>query len=105
MMLKMLGHDARVGYDGVEALALAAEFRPDLVLMDIGMPHIDGYETCRRIRAQSWGRSMALVAVTGWGQADDRRRSQEAGFDEHLLKPVDLAVLRRVIETCRASGT
>ncbi|HEY2249597.1 MAG TPA: response regulator [Planctomycetaceae bacterium] len=104
LMLRQLGHEARTAHDGVEALALAAEFCPDLVLLDIGMPNVNGYETCRRIRAESWGRTMTLVALTGWGQDDDRRRSQEAGFDEHLLKPVELAVLKRVLDTPRATS-
>lgn len=88
MLVEMLGHDVRIAYDGVEALREAGAFRPDLVLLDIGMPRMDGYEACRRLREQPWGAAIRVVAVTGWGQEHDRRRSQQAGFDRHLVKPV-----------------
>src|SRR5207302_2062223 len=75
----------------------AAEFRPEIVLLDIGMPKLDGYETCRQIRGQPWGKDMFLVALTGWGQDGDRRRADEAGFDRHLVKPVDPGALMTLL--------
>jgi PAS domain S-box-containing protein len=89
-MLQLLGHDVRTAHDGVEAVAAAEAFRPDVILMDIGMPRLNGYDATRRIRAQPWGRDMTVVAVTGWGQAGDRARSRVAGCDGHLVKPVCL---------------
>jgi PAS domain S-box-containing protein len=89
MLLQILGNEVRIAHAGQEGLDAADEFRPDVVLLDIGLPKLNGYEACRRIREQSWGRSMVLIALTGWGQEDDRRRSREAGFDRHLVKPVD----------------
>jgi DNA-binding response OmpR family regulator len=71
--------------------------------MDIGLPKLNGYEACRRIREQSWGKSMILVALTGWGQEEDRQRSREAGFDDHLVKPLDLDALMRVLASLRMS--
>jgi DNA-binding response OmpR family regulator len=89
MLLQIMGNDIRMAHDGQEGLDVAEEFRPDVVLLDIGLPKLNGYEACRRIREQSWGRSVVLIALTGWGQEDDRRRSHEAGFDHHMVKPVD----------------
>jgi len=97
MLVEMLGHEVRVAYDGVEALQAAGEFHPELVLLDIGMPRMDGYETCRRLREQPWGSRIRVVAVTGWGQEHDRRRSQEAGFDQHLVKPVAPTVIADIL--------
>jgi CheY-like chemotaxis protein/two-component sensor histidine kinase len=88
MLLDLMGHDVRVAYDGEKAVQLAGEFRPQIVLLDLGMPNVDGYETCRRIRNHGWGADMTLIAVSGWGQDEDRRRSATAGFDAHLVKPV-----------------
>ena len=88
MMLQILGNEVRTAYDGIEAVRAAGEFRPQVVLLDIGLPRLNGYETAERIRQESWGKSMVLAAVTGWGQKEDRRRSSEAGFDHHLVKPV-----------------
>jgi len=93
MMLRALGHDVHVAYDGEEAVALAGKTRPEIALLDIGMPGLSGYEACRRIRAEPWGRDVYLIAQTGWGQEEDRRRADEAGFDRHMLKPVDCAEL------------
>jgi CheY-like chemotaxis protein len=98
MLLRGMGHDVRVARDGLEALHLAEEFRPQFILMDIGMPKLDGYEACRRIRIKHWGESPVIVALTGWGQDGDRARSREAGFTHHLTKPVDLAMLRRMLD-------
>jgi PAS domain S-box-containing protein len=93
MMLRITGNDIRTAYDGEEAVAAAGEFRPDVVLLDIGLPKLNGYEACQRIRQQPWNKGMLLIAMTGWGQEEDRRRSQEAGFDKHMVKPVDPQVL------------
>ena len=97
MVLKTLGHEVRTAHDGEAGLAAAAEYRPDLVVMDLGMPNMDGYEACRRIRAESWGGDPFLVALTGWGSADDERRTREAGFDQHLIKPVDADAISKII--------
>ena len=83
------GYQLMVAEDGEEALAQTAQTQPDLILLDVMMPGIDGFETCRRIRTESWGERIVIVALTGWGQDADRRRSTEAGFDAHLVKPVD----------------
>lgn len=88
MLVELMGHEVRTAFDGVQALDLAGEFCPDVVLLDLGMPRMDGYEACRRLRAQPWGARMTVVAVTGWGREDDRHRTQLAGFDQHLVKPV-----------------
>ncbi len=92
-----MSNDVNTAYDGHQAVQLAEEWRPDVVLLDLGMPHLNGYEACRRIRAQPWGADMCLVALTGWGQAEDRRRTEEAGFDHHMVKPVDPAHLLRML--------
>ena len=97
MLLGLLGNDTRMAYDGPNAVAAADEFRPDIVLLDLGMPGVDGFETCRRLREQEWGGRMIIVALTGWGQPHDRSASRGAGFDHHLVKPVDPAVLERVL--------
>ncbi len=96
-LLETAGHDVRVAHDGVEAVDVAAEFRPDLVILDIGMPRLNGYDAARRIRAEPWGRSATLVALTGWGQSDHRTQSAAAGFDHHLVKPVVIDELTAVI--------
>ena len=83
--------------DGHEALRLADLLRPDVVLLDIGMPKLDGYEVARRIRAEPWGKNAVLIALTGWGQDEDRRRSREVGFDSHLVKPLDPEALSTLL--------
>lgn len=93
LVFEIDGHEVYRGYGGEEAVRIAAEMRPELVLLDLGMPEVNGFEACRRIRAEPWGRAMRLVALTGWGQEEDRRRTAEAGFDAHLVKPVDPAAL------------
>jgi signal transduction histidine kinase len=93
LMLRMEGHEVVCASDGEEALLLAGQKRPEIVVLDVGMPKLDGCEVARRIRAEAWGRGAILVALTGWGQDVDRRRSREAGFDMHLVKPVDPATL------------
>jgi PAS domain S-box-containing protein len=87
--LELTGHDVRTAYDGQQALAVARELRPDVIFLDIGMPGMSGYEVARRLREQPETRDVLLLAMTGWGQEEDRRRSREAGFDEHLVKPLD----------------
>jgi PAS domain S-box-containing protein len=91
-------HQVRVAYDGRTALAVAEAFRPDVVLLDLGLPDLPGHEVARRLRHERWGARMRLVALTGWGQDEDRRRSAEAGFDQHLTKPVDPAHLTAVLK-------
>ena len=92
-LLGSLGCEVQTVSDGAAAVRESERFRPDLVLLDIGMPGMDGYEACRPIRRATWGTEMVMVAITGWGQEEDRRRSAEAGFDLHLVKPVDPALL------------
>ena len=96
-VLELGGHEVRVAYDGLEAVDAAAQTQPELVLLDIGLPKLNGFEAARRIRVECEGRPMMLVALTGWGQDDDRRRSRDSGFDAHLVKPVDPAVLERLL--------
>lgn len=93
LLLRMQGHEIQVACDGVTALQVAEQFRPEVVLLDIGLPRLDGYQVARRLRQQPGADRMLLVALTGYGQDDDRRRSAEAGFSAHLVKPLDLQVL------------
>ncbi len=97
MLLRLMGNDVRIASDGLEAVEQAAAFQPDIVLMDIGMPRLDGYEAARRIRNQAWSRDTLLVAVTGWGPSDDHEEATAAGFDRHFTKPLDPAELRRLV--------
>jgi CheY-like chemotaxis protein len=97
MLLEVRGNDVRIAYDGLEALEAEGAFNPEIVLLDIGMPKMSGYEVARRIRAAR-GDSVMIVAITGWGQEDDRRRAREAGFDHHFTKPVDYEALLELIE-------
>ncbi|MBC7843391.1 MAG: PAS domain-containing protein [Gemmatimonadaceae bacterium] len=96
-LLTFLGHEVRTANDGLEAVDVTAAFRPDVILLDIGMPKLNGYDACRRIREQPWGETAFVVAATGWGQDEDKRRSDDAGFDTHLVKPVQPAVLERLL--------
>jgi signal transduction histidine kinase len=96
-MLGVWGQETRVAYDGMDALAIAGAFQPDIVLLDIGLPNVDGYEIGRRMRTEPWGQRALLVAVTGWGQESDLERSRRAGFDRHLVKPVVPRLLRELI--------
>jgi CheY-like chemotaxis protein len=84
----MVGHEVHAAYDGEMAIAVAAEVQPEVAILDIGMPKRNGFEACRWIRQQPWGRGVKLIALTGWGRQHDRRRTEEAGFDHHLVKPV-----------------
>jgi signal transduction histidine kinase len=96
-LLGLDGHEVRTAKDGFQALEAAPEFQPEVAVLDIGMPGMDGYELARRIRAQAWGRNILLVALTGWGQEGDRRRSKEAGFDSHWVKPLDIDLFTRYL--------
>ncbi len=96
-LLRLIGHDVHEVYDGRAAVQSAASLRPEVVILDIGMPDIDGYEIARRIRQESWGKEMLLLALTGWGQEDDRRRAFDAGFDHHLTKPVTAAAIDKLL--------
>ncbi len=103
MLLRVAGHEVHAVHDGQEAVEAAQWFRPDVILLDIGMPKLNGYDACRLIREQPGGRNVVLVALTGWGQDEDRRRSQEAGFDEHLVKPVEPADLEKLLAGLKAT--
>lgn len=97
MYLTIKGHDTSTAYDGEQAIAAADAIRPNVVLLDIGMPKLNGYEVCRRIREQPWGRGTLIVALTGWGQNQDQGRTEEAGFDRHMVKPVEPAALVKLL--------
>ena len=99
VLLSSLGYETRLATTGIDALKQAAEFKPDVVLLDIGLPGIDGYEVARRLRNLVQHRAMKIVAVTGWGQEADKQRSREAGIDVHLLKPIDAADLQSALGT------
>ena len=101
MLLDIAGHATHVAHDGLAAIEAAEAFRPQVVLLDIGLPKLSGHDAARRIRQQPWGRDMLLVALTGWGQDDDRRKSMETGFDHHLVKPIDLESLNAVLADVR----
>lgn len=97
MLVEHGGHTAVVAHDGAAALAAAERERPDVVLLDIGLPQMNGHDVCREIRKAPWGRDMRVVALTGWGQEEDRRKSRDAGFDAHLVKPVDFDALLKLL--------
>jgi PAS domain S-box-containing protein len=99
VMLEMLGHDVETAFDGLEALEKAEQFRPEVIVLDVGMPKLDGYETARRIRQKAWGRDVTLIAVTGWGNEKDKHQSAEAGFDIHLVKPIDANSILKSLNT------
>jgi PAS domain S-box-containing protein len=93
VLLSLLGHEVRIAYDGATALRVGAEFGPQVVLLDLGMPQMSGYDTCRMLRGTDWGAKTLVIAVSGWGQDADRRRTREVGFDDHLVKPVEADAL------------
>lgn len=97
ILLRLTGNEAAVAYDGEQALTAAAKQRPDVILLDIGLPRLNGYDVCRRIRENQWAQNIPIIALTGWGQKEDRRKSAEAGFDGHLVKPVDHGELMRLL--------
>lgn len=97
MLLEVRGDEVRIAYDGLEALDAEADFRPEVVLLDIGMPKLSGYDVAKRIR-QARGNAVLIVAITGWGQEDDRQRARDAGFNHHFTKPVDFEMLLELID-------
>ncbi len=101
MLLQIKGHEVRTASDGLEAIATAEEFRPEIILMDVGMPKLNGYEATRRLREKPFGKDIMIVALTGWGQASDVARSIEAGCSAHLVKPVDFAELERLLANAK----
>ncbi|MCC7241263.1 MAG: PAS domain S-box protein [Acidobacteria bacterium] len=104
MLLQSMGHQTETAGDGATALEKAAQFVPELILLDIGLPVIDGYDICRRYRAEPWGRDVLIAALTGWGQEEDRRRSREAGFDYHFVKPIDPVKLAALLAAGRRAS-
>ena len=105
MLLEMSGAATELAFDGPSAIDVAARFRPEVVLMDIGLPGLNGYEVARKMRSEPWGKKATLVAITGWGQVEDRQRSKEAGFDAHVVKPVDYAALMKLLATTSGPAT
>ena len=97
VLLRLKGHIVESEHDGRHALETAERFRPDVVLLDLGMPGMSGYEVCREIRKQPWGSEMLLIAQTGWGQDQDRQRTKDAGFNGHLIKPIDHDRLEKIL--------
>lgn len=97
MLLKITGNETHTAYDGLEAVEVAAKVRPEVVLLDIGLPKLNGYEACRLIREQPWGKNILIVALTGWGQEEDLEKSRNAGFNSHMVKPVELAALTKLL--------
>jgi signal transduction histidine kinase len=104
LTLRLSGHQVQTAHDGQEALDVAPRFAPHIVMLDLGMPNLNGYETATRIRAETWGRDVPLIAVTGWGQPKDRQRTVEAGFNAHLVKPVDRTEVLNAIARALGSG-
>ena len=98
-LLRLRGHDVRVAFSGIDAVDACRENPPDVVLLDIGLPGLNGYEAARRIRELPGGTDLRLVAITGWGQEEDRQRSRAAGFDHHLVKPVSLTAVEQLLGT------
>ena len=99
-----MGHEVHTAGDGQAALEAVEGFRPDVAMLDIGMPRLTGYEVARRIREQPWGRHVVLVALSGWGQDEDCWRAEEAGFDRHFTKPVDPALLVRLLAGLKSAA-
>ena len=104
LLLRESGHDVRTAHDGPTALEAALDYRPDVVLLDIGLPGLDGFEVAKRIRQQPALHNIVLVAMTGYGRETDRQRSQEAGFDHHLVKPVDFGEVQQILATVSDEG-
>ena len=105
MLLKASGHDVRTAYDGPTALEAALDYRPNVVLLDIGLPGLDGFEVAKRLRQQPDLSSVVLVAMTGYGQESDRQRSQDAGFNHHLVKPADFRKVQQILATVSEKAT
>jgi CheY-like chemotaxis protein len=98
IMLRILGHEVQTALDGLEAIEKAEQFRPDVIILDVGMPMLDGYETASRIRQRPWSRDVVLIAVTGWGNEKDKLKSAAAGFNVHLVKPVDATTILEALD-------
>lgn len=98
-MLEILGNEIGTAYDGEEAVTSAGGFRPDVILLDIGLPKLNGYDACRRIRGMERGKEMVIIAQTGWGQEADRQRTYEAGFKHHFVKLVDPQALMKLLRS------
>jgi CheY-like chemotaxis protein len=99
--LRSLGHEVRIAFDGTQCIDVCRSMQPEVLLLDIGMPRLNGYDTTRIIRMEPWGAGMLIVAMTGWGQEEDRRRGLQAGFDHHLVKPVDFDALAGILGAVR----
>jgi CheY-like chemotaxis protein len=105
MLLKLIGNETHTAFDGLDAVEAAANLRPEVVLLDIGLPNLNGYEVCRRLRGQPGGKGMLVVALTGWGQEEDRQKCRDAGFDSHLVKPVELPALTKLLAKFQSAPT
>ena len=103
VLLRIAGNEVQTAYDGAAAIAAAQSSPFDVIMLDIGMPKMNGFAVCRALRAEPWGSGVVIVALTGWGQDEDRRKSKEAGFDGHLVKPVDYADLMKLLADCDAA--
>jgi CheY-like chemotaxis protein len=103
LLLRLDGHIVETANDGEAALEIAERFQPDAILLDLGMPRLNGFEVCKRVRERPWGRSILMIAQTGWGQVQDRARTVDAGFDTHLTKPIDPAAVQEMLQTLRGS--
>lgn len=99
LLMRMHGDDVRTAHDGLAALEIGERFQPQVILLDIGMPQMNGYETCRALRERDWGREAIVIAQTGWGQPEDRERALQAGFDAHLVKPIEFVALTELLAT------
>ena len=104
MLLRVTGNETHTANDGLAAVDTAETFHPDLILLDIGLPKLNGLDVCRRIRQRPWGQHIVMVALTGWGQEDDRRKSQEAGFDHHMVKPLEYSELMKLLASLDAKS-
>jgi CheY-like chemotaxis protein len=104
-LVRSLGHETHVAYSGEEALQVAQECEPQIILMDIGLPGMNGYDTAREMRSRPWGEAVTLIAVTGWVREADRRRALEAGFDQHVTKPLDAGLLEALLNGTAANTT
>jgi CheY-like chemotaxis protein len=105
ILLQTRGHETRVSTDGEDAIAVADDFRPDCVVLDLGLPRMDGYEVARRLRDRPYGADLLLVALTGWAGKDVRSKAAEAGFDYHLVKPVNWEELERIVKSAERQST
>ena len=105
LLLQTRGHETRIATDGEGALAMADEFRPNCVLLDLGLPRMDGYEVARQLRARPYGNQLILIALTGWSGKDVRTRAADAGFDYHVVKPVNWEELEKIVESASSPAT